>query len=79
MSPSPRRPYQLSISDLNDKIEALLEAARRESTNPADVELARQILVTGLHLLRDETSRSELKLVNSALKELRHAFRVFKP
>jgi uncharacterized protein (TIGR00730 family) len=79
MSPSPRKPYQLPIPELNDKIEALLEAARRDSTNPADVELARQILVTGLHLLRDGTSRSELKLVNSALKELRHAFRVFKP
>ena len=79
MSPSPRRPYQLPLPELNDKIEALLDAARRDETNPADVELARQILVTGLHLLRDGTSRSELKLVNSALKELRHAFRVFKP
>jgi hypothetical protein len=36
-------------------------------------------MVTGVHLLRDQTSRAELKLVNSALKELRHAFRVFKP
>ncbi|MEZ4333232.1 MAG: LOG family protein [Myxococcota bacterium] len=79
MSPSPRRPYQLPIPELNDKIDALLEAARREATAPADVELARQILVTGLNLLRDGTSRSELKLVNSALKELRHAFRVFRP
>ena len=79
MSSSSRRPYQLPIPELNSQIDALLEAARRDSTDPADVELARQILVTGLHLLRDRTSRSELKLVNSALKELRHAFRVFKP
>lgn len=79
MSSSPRRPYQLPIPELNEKIEALLEAARREATDPADVELTRQILVTGLNLLRDGTSRSELKLVNSALKELRHAFRVFRP
>jgi len=79
MPPSPRRPYQLPVAELNQQIESLLAAARRDATAPADVELARQILVTGLHLLRDGTSRSELKLVNSALKELRHAFRVFKP
>ena len=76
---SPRRRYQLRRGDLNVQIEDLLEAARREGAADEDVELARQILVTGVHLLRDETSRAELKLVNSALKELRHAFRVFKP
>ena len=36
-------------------------------------------MTTSVHLLRDGTSRAELKLVNSALKELRHAFRVFSP
>lgn len=76
---SPRRRYQLRHGPLNEQIEDLLEAARREGTTDADLDLVRQILVTGVHLLRDETSRAELKLVNSALKELRHAFRVFKP
>ena len=79
MSASTRRRYQLRRSELNQKIEELVEDARREGTPPEDVELARQMLVTGVHLLRDQTSRTELKLVNSALKELRHAFRVFKP
>ena len=79
MSPPARHRYQLRRSDLNDSIESLLEAAKREDTDPADLELARQIVVTGVHLLRDRTSRAELKLVNSALKELRHAFRVFEP
>ena len=60
-------------------IEVLIEAAQREGTEAADLELVRQVLVTGVHLLRDRTSRGELKLVNSALKELRHAFRVFSP
>lgn len=78
-STPPRRRYQLRREELNDQIEGLLDAARREGAPDEDVELARQILVTGVHLLRDETSRAELKLVNSALKELRHAFRVFKP
>lgn len=78
MSP-PRRRYELRRQDLNERIEALLEAAARKDTDPADVEIVRQLLTTGIHLLRDGTSRAELKLVNSALKELRHAFRVFKP
>ena len=79
MSSSPRRRYQLRHTELNQKIEELLDAARREATEPEDLEFVRQIMVTGVHFLRDQTSRAELKLVNSALKELRHAFRVFKP
>ncbi|MEM9177836.1 MAG: TIGR00730 family Rossman fold protein [Myxococcota bacterium] len=76
---SPRRRYQLRRSDLNERIDELIEAASREETEPGDAELIRQLLTTGIHLLRDGTSRAELKLVNSALKELRHAFRVFSP
>lgn len=79
MSSSSRRRYQLRDPELNQRIEDLLEAAGREDTAPEDLELVRQILVTGVHFLRDRTSRAELKLVNSALKELRHAFRVFEP
>ena len=76
---SPRRRYQLRRNDLNEQIEALVEAAAREGTDAEDAELVRQLLTTGVRLLRDGTSRAELKLVNSALKELRHAFRVFSP
>ncbi|MCR9093877.1 MAG: LOG family protein [bacterium] len=76
---SPRRRYQLRRSDLNERIDDLIEAASREETDPGDAELIRQLVTTGVHLLRDGTSRAELKLVNSALKELRHAFRVFSP
>lgn len=76
---SPRRRYQLRRSDLNERIEDLIQAASEEGTDPDDAELIRQVLTTGIHLLRDGTSQAELKLVNSALKELRHAFRVFSP
>ena len=79
MSPSSRRRYELRRPDLNERIEDLVEAAQREDTDPQDAEFVRQLLTTGVHLLRDHTSRAELKLVNSALKELRHAFRVFSP
>lgn len=81
MADSSRRRYQLRRSDLNEKIEELLASAQRSEADvdDDDVELVRQVLTTGVHLLRDGTSRAELKLVNSALKELRHAFRVFSP
>ena len=78
-SSPPRRRYALRGDALNKQIEDLLKSACREGAADEDLDLVRQILVTGVHLLRDETSRAELKLVNSALKELRHAFRVFKP
>ncbi len=79
MPRSGRRRYQLRRQDLNDRIDELIAAAAREGTDPEDSELIRQVVTTGVHLLRDGTSRAELKLVNSALKELRHAFRVFSP
>lgn len=79
MASSSRSRYQLRRPELNDQIRRLLETACREDTAEEDIEFVRQILVTGVHLLRDGTSRAELKLVNSALKELRHAFRVFRP
>ena len=40
---------------------------------------SRQIVVTALRLLAEERDVGDLKLVTSAVKELRHAFRVFKP
>ncbi|MAE97215.1 MAG: cytochrome D ubiquinol oxidase subunit II [Deltaproteobacteria bacterium] len=43
-----------------------------------DAEPIRQLLVSALRLAR-EASRSDLKLANNALKELRHAFRIFSP
>ena len=38
MSPPARRRYQLRKPELNDQIEALLDAARRESTEDPDLE-----------------------------------------
>ena len=43
----------------------------------ADAELAREIVVTALKLSREQVSRLDRKIVNTALKEMRHAFRVF--
>jgi uncharacterized protein (TIGR00730 family) len=79
MNGTPRRRYALSKTELNEAIEALVEQAAPDSAASEDRDLVRQLIVSSVRLLRDETSRAELKLVNSALKELRHAFRVFAP
>lgn len=45
----------------------------------ADADLAREIVLTALKLAREQVSRLDRKIVNTALKEMRHAFRVFAP
>lgn len=42
-----------------------------------NADLVREMLVSVLRLARQETPRGDLKIVNTALKELRHAFGVF--
>ena len=44
-----------------------------------DAELAEEIITTALKLGREQVSRLDRKIVNSALKEMRYAFRVFAP
>jgi uncharacterized protein (TIGR00730 family) len=42
-------------------------------------DLAEEMIETVLKLIRDETSRGDLKILNRSLKELRYAFKVFAP
>ncbi|HYI44253.1 MAG TPA: TIGR00730 family Rossman fold protein [Actinomycetota bacterium] len=44
-----------------------------------DADLAREIVFTALKMGEEQVSRLDRKIVNTALKELRHAFRVFAP
>ena len=60
-------------------LEDLVRLAGEAYGNPDSAEGARQIVVTALRLLRDGTENRDVKLLNSALKELRHSFRVFAP
>ncbi len=79
MGRSSRRRYELLDPELNEGLEALLDQAARGLGSSEDIEFARQMMVTSLRLLRDGAATGDLKLVNSALKELRHAFRVYAP
>lgn len=74
----PRR-YELRDPDLDSRIEALIARAE-EAFGPVEgAEFVRQMLVSVLGLAREGSSTGDLKLMNSALKELRHALRVFAP
>jgi hypothetical protein len=76
-----RRRYELRSAGLNADVEALVAKARAEfgATSDVNAEYARQMIVTALRFLRDEPSEGDFKLVNAAIKELRHALRVFAP
>jgi hypothetical protein len=76
----PRRRYELRNAELNAKIEELIAlAGATYEARDERADYVRQMLVTGLGLLGDDCSTGDLKLLNSTLKELRHAFRVFAP
>ncbi len=75
-----RRRYELRSPDLNQRIDELVAAAQAEfGERPETAEWARQMVVTALRFLRDDPSAGDMKLVNAAVKELRHALRVFAP
>ena len=64
------------------ELEAVHAAASGLINALADVpdgDVATEIIATALKLLRDQTSRADVKLINSSLKELRYALKVFAP
>ncbi|NQZ98304.1 MAG: LOG family protein [Myxococcales bacterium] len=79
MSRTRRRRYELDNPELNEMIETLIGRAREVYGVQDGADYARQLIVSAVRLLRDDSSRGDAKLVNSAFKELRHAFRVFAP
>ncbi len=73
------RRYELPDAELNRRIDDLLAHAERVYGEIDGADYVRQILASGVRLVSDRTARADLALLNSALKELRHAFRVFEP
>ncbi|MEE2679857.1 MAG: LOG family protein [Myxococcota bacterium] len=74
-----RKRYGSQDPDLEKLIGQALERAQEIHGVSEDADLVRQILVTATRLVQDGAAARDLKLLNSALKELRHAFRVFAP
>lgn len=70
------RRYQLQSAEANRHLEALVE----ELDIPAETrQYYVQMLTTILKMFEDGAEVGDLKIVNSALKELRYAFKVFAP
>ncbi|GAG25430.1 unnamed protein product, partial [marine sediment metagenome] len=79
MSRSRRPRYQLKDPELNRLVEELIDRAQEVYGEKSGADLIRQAVVSALRLMRDDASIGDLKLINSALKELRHSFQVFAP
>ena len=63
---------------LDSRIRELVDLAAGSSPGAgADGDLVSEIVVTALKLLRDDTDRGEVKMMNTALKELRYSSLVF--
>ena len=65
----------VNLTDIENQIQQWLQAG----SGAANQDLIAEMLRTVLRLFEDETSRGDLKILNRALKELRHAFKVFAP
>ncbi len=63
----------LAFEQIND------DAASRSAQPPVIEQLVQQLRETADKLLRDGATRADVKLLNTALKELRYSFKVFTP
>jgi uncharacterized protein (TIGR00730 family) len=72
------RPRTSRTSPTDDLITQVLEHAG-ELGSARQEQYVREILLTVMRLVRDRASVGDLKLINTALKEMRYAFKVFAP
>jgi len=68
------RPYAIGDPVLEQKITELVEAT---GADPANSDLIEELVTTALKLHRDTADRGDLKLLNTALKEMRYSMLVF--
>jgi hypothetical protein len=72
------RNYQIGNSDLDSRLAALVsDAVADHEDHSHDDDIVAEMMVSILKMHRDDTDRGDLKIVNSALKELRYSFLVF--
>jgi uncharacterized protein (TIGR00730 family) len=75
---SQQAPTQLSRSDL-DSVHHTANALIQQLSKIPDGDMVGEIVANALKLLRDQTNRGDIKLINVSLKELRYALKVFAP
>ncbi|MFV1999544.1 MAG: TIGR00730 family Rossman fold protein [Acidimicrobiia bacterium] len=74
----------MSYTMNNDQIDAMIQdlvadVVAGSTRQSADDDLVREIIVTALKLIRDGAERGDIKMMNTALKELRYSSLVFEP
>jgi uncharacterized protein (TIGR00730 family) len=75
---SAQKPTVVPRSDLTT-VHHLAQKLIGELDKVPDGDMVGEILETALKLLRDQTNRADIKLINKSLKELRYALKVFAP
>ena len=69
-------PYNIGDPELDKQINALISKVAGSEPD-LEQDLVRELVVTSLKLLRDDTDRGDLKLMNATLKEMRYSFAIF--
>ena len=70
--------YDLGRPELDERVKNLVSDAA-PSNVAENQDLIAEMITTVLKLHRDRAERGDLKLVNTALKEMRYSMRVFAP
>src|SRR3954464_12260310 len=71
-------PSVVSRSEL-DGVHKIASQLIDELRHVADGDLVGEIVANALKLLRDQTNRGDIKLINKSYKELRYALKIFAP
>ena len=71
------RPYDIGDPAIDAAIDALIERVTETASDHGE-DLVREMVITSLKMLVDGTERGDLKMMNSALKEMRYSFLVFR-
>lgn len=74
-----KEPTHVVGRDQMEGVHAHATALMKEVEKLPDGDLVNEMLATTLKLLRDTNNRADLKLINTSLKELRYALKVFGP
>ena len=64
---------------LDEQFDSQIRQLITDQGDTDSADLIREIITTGFKLVGDAADRGDLKIINTALKEIRHAFRVFLP
>ena len=74
----PQRPAHLDLSHIEAAVDSFFTATGVKPSHEAR-ELVAEMMLSSLKLVADGADMGQLKLVRTALKEMRHAYRIFNP